>query len=88
MEEGRKHISCLNKQPWGCGEDKAGAGVGVEIGTALGAQVEKEVFGAHGQAVGGMEREAFRCMSGIDGWTGEQVQGQNEEEEAAVICQQ
>ena len=88
MEEGREHICCLSKQSWGCGEGKAGAGVGLEIGTASGAQVEKEVFGARGQAVAGMEREAFRCMSGIDGWTGEQVQGQNEEKEAAVTCQQ
>ena len=46
------------------------------------------MFGAHGQAVGQMEREAFRCMSCIDGWTAEQVQGQNEEEEAAVTYQQ
>lgn len=27
-------------------------------------------------------------MSGTDGWTGEQMQGQNEEELAAVTCQQ
>lgn len=87
VEEGRKYISCRSKQPWGCGEGKAGAGLRVEIGAASEAQEEEEVFGAHGQAVGRTEREAFRCMLGRDGWTAEQVQGQNEEEEAAVTYQ-
>ena len=70
-----KYISCRSKQPWDCGEGKAGTGLGVEIGAASEAQEEEEVFGAHGQAVGRTEREAFRCMSGRDGWTAEQVQG-------------
>lgn len=67
VEEGRKRISCLSKEPWGCGEGKAGAGAGVEIGAASEAQVEEEVFGAHGQAVGRMEREAFRCLVQMGG---------------------
>lgn len=64
---GRKESSCLSKEPWGCGEGKAGAGAGVEIGAASEAQVEEEVFGAHGQAVGRMEREAFRCRVQMGG---------------------